>query len=81
MEIDVYENEKGIFFNDYSQDIPKDDMLIKLNAIPRVLITGHHAFLTKEALTNIAETTIYNLDRWSQGKETENELTEFIGVA
>lgn len=78
--IDVYENEKKMFFEDHSQDIPKDDMLIKLNAMPNVLITGHHAFLTKEALTNIAETTIYNLDCWSQHKETENELTELIEV-
>ena len=74
--IDVYENESGIFFNDLSQNIPDDDLLIKLNAMPNVLITGHHAFLTEEALTNIAETTIYNLDSWSKGNETENELTE-----
>ena len=73
--VDVYENEKGVFFNDLSQKIPDDDLLIKLNAMPNVLITGHHAFLTEEALTNIAETTIYNLDCWSEGKETKNELT------
>lgn len=73
--IDVYENESEIFFNDFSQNIPDDDLLIKLNAMPNVLITGHHAFLTEEALTNIAETTIYNLDCWNEGKETENELT------
>ena len=73
--VDVYENEKGVFFNDFSQNIPDDDLLVKLNAMPNVLITGHHAFLTEEALTNIAETTIYNLDCWSEGKETKNELT------
>ena len=73
--VDVYENEKGVFFNDLSQNIPDDDLLIKLNAMPNVLITGHHAFLTEDALTNIAETTIYNLDCWSEGKETKNELT------
>lgn len=73
--IDVYENESGIFFNDLSQCIPDDDLLIKLNAMPNVLITGHHAFLTEEALTNIAETTIYNLDCWNEGNETDNELT------
>ena len=72
--MDVYEHEKDLFFNDYSQEIPKDDMLIKLNALPNVLITGHQAFLTEEALTNIADTTIYNLDCWSEDKETENEL-------
>jgi D-lactate dehydrogenase len=73
--MDVYENESGIFFNDLSQCIPDDDLLIKLNAMPNVLITGHHAFLTEEALTNIAETTIYNLDCWNEGKKTDNELT------
>jgi len=74
--IDVYENEKDIFFNDHSQDIPSDDLLMVLNAFPNVLITGHHAFLTEEALTNIADTTLYNLDCWNTGKETQNELTE-----
>ena len=74
--MDVYENEKKVFFNDHSINIPDDDVLIQLNALPNVLITGHHAFLTEEALTNIAETTIYNLDCWQEGKETENELTE-----
>ena len=72
--MDVYEHEKDLFFNDYSQEIPKDDMLIKLNALPNVLITGHQAFLTEEALTNIADTTIYNLDCWSENNESENEL-------
>ena len=76
--MDVYANEKGIFFNNLSLNIPDDDILIKLNAMPNVLITGHHASLTEEALTSIAETNIYNLDRWSEGKETENELTESI---
>jgi len=76
--IDVYENEEDIFFKDRSQDFPVDDLFIKLNAIPNVLITGHHAFLTEEALTQIAETTIYNLDCWKEGKETKNELTEII---
>ena len=78
--IDVYEKEKSIFFKDRSQDIPNDDMLIKLNALPNVLITGHHAFLTEEALTNIADTTIYNLDCWGKGEETRNELTKLIEI-
>jgi D-lactate dehydrogenase len=73
--IDVYENEENIFFKDHSQDFPGDDLFIKLNALPNVLITGHHAFLTHEALTQIAKTTIYNLNCWAKGKATENELT------
>jgi D-lactate dehydrogenase len=72
---DVYENEKGIFFRDLSNDIPDDLDLIQLNAFPNVLLTGHHAPLTEEALTNIAETTIYNLDQWSEHNTAENELT------
>lgn len=72
--LDVYENEKNIFFKDHSNNIPDDPMLITLNSMPNVLITGHHAFLTEEALTNIAETTIYNLDCWSNDESTENEL-------
>lgn len=74
--MDVYENEKGIFSKDLSHNVPNDEMLIKLNAMPNVLLTGHHAYLTEEALTNIAETTIYNLNCWSNGKESENELTK-----
>ncbi|MEO1032762.1 MAG: 2-hydroxyacid dehydrogenase [Bacteroidota bacterium] len=74
--MDVYENEKGIYFKDLSRDIPKDDLLLKLIAMPNVLVTGHQAFLTNEALTNIAETTIYNLDTWERGERTENELTD-----
>lgn len=72
--MDVYEHEQNIFFKDRSQEIPKDDWFIKLNALPNVLITGHHAFLTDEALGNIAETTIYNLDCWSNDRDTENEI-------
>lgn len=73
--IDVYENENGIFFKDHSQEIPNDNNLMLLNTMPNVLITGHHAFLTDEALTNIAETTIYNLDCYDSEKITDNELT------
>lgn len=79
--MDVYENEHNIFFKNHSHKIPKDEMLMKLNAMPNVLITGHHAFLTHEALTNIAETTIYNIDCWNEGKDSENELTQSLEIA
>lgn len=63
------------FFKDLSQNIPFEDInIIKLNVMPNVLITGHHAFLTEEALTNIAETTIYNLDCWEAERENDNDL-------
>lgn len=72
---DVYENERGIFFQDLSQNIPDDTKLIQLNAFPNVLMTGHHAYLTDEALTNIAEATITNLNEWANGQKCKNEIT------
>jgi D-lactate dehydrogenase len=76
--IDVYEKERGLFFTNHSNDMITDEMIIKLNAMHNVLITGHQAFLTEEALTNIAETTIYNLDCWTKNSATENELTKIM---
>jgi D-lactate dehydrogenase len=73
--LDVYEKEKGIFFYDYSKNRITDEMLKKLMSFPNVIITPHQAFATQEALTNIADTTFYNLDCWAQYKLTENELT------
>lgn len=72
--LDVYEYEKGVFFKDRSKDIPEDPMLRKLMAMPNVLITSHHAFLTREALANIAETTFLNIKSWDEGKAAPNEL-------
>ncbi|MDG0815331.1 2-hydroxyacid dehydrogenase [Bdellovibrio svalbardensis] len=61
--LDVYEEEEGIFFNDQSIEGIEDDILARLTTFPNVLITSHQAFLTKEALANIATTTIQNLER------------------
>ena len=72
---DVYEKEKGIFFNDYTHKELKDDILKKLLTMPNVLITPHQAFATKEALTNISETTAYNIDCWSKNIKSKHELT------
>lgn len=73
--MDVYEHEKQLFFEDRSNSIPTEDInFLKLNAMPNVLITGHQAFLTEEALTNIADTTIGNLDSWESGRPIENNL-------
>lgn len=66
--IDVYEKEKGLFFQDHSKDAKKDPLLEKLIAMPNVLVTPHQAFLTKEALQQIADRTIKNLDQWQQNK-------------
>ncbi|RCH55449.1 2-hydroxyacid dehydrogenase [Mucilaginibacter hurinus] len=66
--IDVYENEKGLFFEDHSSDNVKDPLLAELIAQPNVLVTPHQAFLTHEALQQITEQTIRNLDLWQQDK-------------
>lgn len=72
--LDVYEKEKGLFFNDHRNDILQDDTFARLLAFKNVLITGHQAFLTETALTNIADTVNDNLTCWEQGKAAENEL-------
>lgn len=66
--LDVYEFEKGLFFEDHENDKLKESLLTKLIAYPNVLITPHQAFLTKEALEEIANQTIKNLDLWQQEK-------------
>jgi D-lactate dehydrogenase len=74
--LDVYEKEKGMFFYDHSTDIPQDDLFARLLTFKNVLITGHQAFLTENALKNIADTTIYNLDCFAKGINSNNELTK-----
>jgi len=59
--LDVYEEEEGIFFEDLSGQVLQDDELARLLTFPNVLITSHQAFLTREALSNIAQTTVANL--------------------
>ena len=60
--LDVYEEEEGIFYEDLSSQVLHDDELARLLTFPNVLITSHQAFLTREALTDIARTTVANLD-------------------
>lgn len=59
--LDVYEGEKELFFEDHSDDVIHDDMFSRLITFPNVVITGHQAFLTEEALGNIAQTTLENV--------------------
>jgi len=59
--LDVYEEEEGIFFEDLSEAVLKDDVLSRLLSFPNVLVTSHQAFLTKEALTEIARVTTTNI--------------------
>lgn len=74
--MDVYENEKGVFFENYKGKEFKDELLEELMNFPNVLITAHHAFLTNEALQNIAETTLFNIDCFANNKSNPNSLTK-----
>ena len=65
--IDVYEQESELFFHDHSADIISDDVFQRLLTFPNVLVTGHQGFFTEEALREIAETTLDNLDCHMQG--------------
>lgn len=65
--LDVYEEESGVFFEDLSLDVMQDDLLARLLTFPNVLITAHQAFLTNEALTEIARVTAANISAIAQG--------------
>jgi len=65
--LDVYEEEEGIFFEDHSGEVLRDDALALLLSLPNVLITSHQAFLTQEALHEIARVTVTNLGMVNQG--------------
>lgn len=66
--LDVYEGESGYFFEDYSERVLADDLLARLTTMSNVLITSHQAFLTREALRNIADTTLESLREFELGK-------------
>lgn len=72
--LDVYEEEGDFFYEDCSGHVMQDDTLVRLIAMPNVIVSSHQAFLTKEALDNIAATTVDNVLRFFQG--TPNEATE-----
>ena len=72
--IDVYEEEADLFFEDQSNRVIADDDLMRLMTFPNVIVTGHQAFLTEEALTNIAQTTANNLTCLEQNASCENQL-------
>jgi D-lactate dehydrogenase len=72
--LDVYEEEEGLFFRDLSDQIIADETFARLVTFPNVLVTGHQAFFTHEAMTTIAQTTIRNIDDFAAGRENENVL-------
>lgn len=74
--LDVYEAEGGLFYDDHSQEIVQDDELMRLMTFPNVLVCGHQAFFTKEALIEIADCTLKNLENFGMGKNCRNSLVK-----
>ena len=72
--LDVYEEETDFFFEDFSGHIINDDILARLISMPNVIVTSHQAFLTEEALANIAETTVQNIVEIVENGRCANEL-------
>ncbi|MCD8547614.1 MAG: 2-hydroxyacid dehydrogenase [Aeromonadaceae bacterium] len=72
--LDVYEEEQELFFEDKSNEVITDDVFRRLSACHNVLFTGHQAFLTREALLAIAQTTLQNVQAFAAGQVTGNEV-------
>ena len=77
--LDVYEEESDIFYEDLSYEIIQDEILTQLISMPNVLLTSHQAFLTKEALENIAQVTLKNIEEYFAEKPLENEICYHCG--
>ena len=71
--LDVYEEESELFFEDNSGHIMEDDTLARLITMPNVIVTSHQAFLTEEALSNIAEVTVKNIVEFFETGKCENK--------
>lgn len=74
--LDVYEMEEGVFFENRSEVGLEDDQLARLLTFPNVLITSHQGFLTREALANIAETTLGNASAYERGEALPNKVSQ-----
>ena len=72
--LDVYEEETSYFYEDFSNHIVRDDILARLISLPNVLVTSHQAFLTHDALSSIAQTTLQNVSDFLAGRKNENEI-------
>ncbi|MEW6057629.1 MAG: 2-hydroxyacid dehydrogenase [Bdellovibrionota bacterium] len=72
--LDVYEEEEAVFFQDLSDKVLQDDVLARLLTFPNVLVTSHQAFLTCEALANIATTTLMNIKEFEKHHRLVNEV-------
>jgi len=74
--IDVYEQEEHIFFKNLSEEIMQDEQISRLMTFPNVLITGHQAFLTKEALEQISKITLANISAFEKGADLVNQVKQ-----
>ena len=72
--LDVYEQEGKLFFQDYSEDVIQDDVILRLISFPNVLITSHQGFFTQEAMEQIASTTFENIDAFAAQAELRNQV-------
>lgn len=72
--MDVYENERDLFFEDKSNEVILDDVFRRLSSCHNVLLTGHQAFLTEEALMNISDVTLYNICCLQKGGRCKNQI-------
>ncbi|MET0857012.1 MAG: 2-hydroxyacid dehydrogenase [Telluria sp.] len=72
--LDVYEQEAGLFFRDLSSTVIADDVLQRLVSLPNVIVTGHQAFFTREAITTICETTLHSVTEFASDKPLSNEI-------
>lgn len=72
--LDVYEQEGSLFFEDHSSEIIQDDVIQRLITMPNVLVTGHQAYFTKEALIHISETTVSNIVDFVAGNTLVNQI-------
>lgn len=79
--LDVYEREERLFYSDHSGEVINDDILMRLVTFPNVLVCGHQAFLTEEALHEIAETTLRNMDDLLEQRYCKNSLNQEADVA
>ena len=72
--LDVYEQEADLFFRDLSSTIITDDVFQRLLSFPNVIVTGHQAFFTQEAITTICETTINSVTQFAYGLPLTDEI-------
>ena len=73
--IDVYEQEAGLFFRDLSNVVVTDDVLQRLISFPNVIVTGHQAFFTREAIGTICETTLRSATQFATGQPLTDEIS------